>query len=112
MVKLGCNSQEGIKDFIENSDQFSSLRGHYNNLCIRAEFEKTLDNIRSLVKEQTSVCLFLLDDNQEKPNLLFNQLERHLTLSVLHLFIGAKDHYIADLAKTANRCRQVVEMEM
>lgn len=45
MIKIGCNSRDGIVTFIEQSEQLSLLQGHYKRLRIQYEFEKKLKEI-------------------------------------------------------------------
>lgn len=45
MLKLECNSREGIIDFIEQSHTLSLVRKHHTNLLIQIEFGKCLIDI-------------------------------------------------------------------
>lgn len=47
-LKINCNSQEGIIDFIEASDKFSFIRKYYALLRKNALFEKSLEDIAKL----------------------------------------------------------------
>lgn len=49
MIKLGCNSREGIIDFIEKSDRMLMLRIYYATLLVQASFEKSLCDIAELM---------------------------------------------------------------
>ncbi|MBW8309867.1 MAG: helix-turn-helix transcriptional regulator [Candidatus Paracaedibacteraceae bacterium] len=40
MLKLNCNSREGIINFIEKTGKFSFFRQHYENLLVQTQFEK------------------------------------------------------------------------
>src|SRR3990167_5706961 len=51
-AKLGCNSREGIIDFIEKSNKLSFLRNYYARLVIEAEFGKTLKAISKLKRKE------------------------------------------------------------
>ena len=39
MLKLGCASRESIIDFLEKSEEFSSLKEHYLSILIKVIFE-------------------------------------------------------------------------
>ncbi|HCC24431.1 MAG TPA: hypothetical protein DEP85_02820 [Holosporales bacterium] len=61
MVKLGCNSREGIIDFIEKSDKLSILRKYYAIALIQAAFEATLKKITKLTEGEKTSCVILTD---------------------------------------------------
>ena len=42
MIKLNCNSQEGIIEFIEKSDKFINIKNHYIQLLFNTPFEQEL----------------------------------------------------------------------
>ncbi len=48
-LKLGCNSREGIIDFIERSNKKSLLSAHYSSLLSDKEFKKSLKKISKLM---------------------------------------------------------------
>lgn len=45
MLKIGCNSREGIIDFVEKSSKIYFLRTYYINLILEEEFKKALDSV-------------------------------------------------------------------
>ena len=78
MVKLGCNSREGIIDFIERGQSLLWMRKYYARLVIQAEFEKSLKNISKLKGRTDHVCLILCGDKQVYQDVLIPHLENHL----------------------------------
>jgi len=78
MVKLECNSREGIIDFIERSHKLLLFKTHYANLRMTATFEKTLRDIAKLKKQATPVCLIVHEKNEDLKNALIKQLKNHL----------------------------------
>jgi len=78
MVKLGCNSREGIIDFIERGQSLLWMRKYYARLVIHAEFKKSLKNISKLKGRTHPVCLILYADNQAYKDVLIPHLENHL----------------------------------
>lgn len=56
MLKLGCNSQEGIRDFIEKSGKFLFIRKHYQDLLIQVDFRKRLKEIFALIHSRVFTC--------------------------------------------------------
>lgn len=82
MAKLGCNSREGIIDFIEGSQKLSVMKGRYRGLVIHAAFEKGL---KAIGKEKTKeshpsqeICLILCGKNLENLKTLHLYLSIHL----------------------------------
>ncbi|HQS84548.1 MAG: hypothetical protein B7Y25_06565 [Alphaproteobacteria bacterium 16-39-46] len=65
MLKLECNSQEGIIDFIETSDKLPFLRKYYALLRIQSVFEKSLDLISKLNSEKGLFCFLTPGDDKD-----------------------------------------------
>ncbi|MBX9621277.1 MAG: tetratricopeptide repeat protein [Alphaproteobacteria bacterium] len=65
MVKLGCNSREGIIDFIEKSDKLPILRKYYAASLAQTIFEKSLVEISKLASSHKISCVLLSDPGQE-----------------------------------------------
>ncbi|MBX9786960.1 MAG: helix-turn-helix transcriptional regulator [Alphaproteobacteria bacterium] len=59
MLKLDCNSQEGIISFVEQSHKLHILREYYSSLLIKLAFEKLLKEISKLKREDNSTCLLV-----------------------------------------------------
>jgi DNA-binding CsgD family transcriptional regulator len=81
MVKLGCNSRQGIIDFIEKSGQFLLVKKYYSTLLSDAEFEKFLKNISVLKAEETPVCKIVYLQAYLPQNSLVHHLEAHFKLA-------------------------------
>ncbi len=56
MLKIECNSREGILDFIEHSDKCAAIKVHYQHLRINVLFEKTLKSFAALSKQSRPKC--------------------------------------------------------
>ena len=56
MLKIECNSREGILDFIEHSDKGVAIKVHYQHLRINVLFEKTLKSFAVLSKQFRPKC--------------------------------------------------------
>ncbi|MDI9634811.1 LuxR C-terminal-related transcriptional regulator [Geitlerinema splendidum] len=65
MVKLSCNSREGIIDFIEKSDKLPILRKYYAASLAQTIFEKSLVEISKLVSSHKISCVLISDPGQE-----------------------------------------------
>ncbi|MBX9621560.1 MAG: LuxR C-terminal-related transcriptional regulator [Alphaproteobacteria bacterium] len=78
MLRLGCNSQEGIISFIERSHKLHILREYYSSLLIKLAFEKLLKEVSKLKKEDNSTCLFVFWKERTLKNALLSHLKSHL----------------------------------
>ncbi len=58
MLKFGCNSRDGIIDFIEKSSQISLLKDHYSHLLCQAAFKQSLQKVAKLHAQKDSVVLY------------------------------------------------------
>jgi tetratricopeptide (TPR) repeat protein/DNA-binding CsgD family transcriptional regulator len=83
MLKIECNSKDGIMEFIENSDQFSLLQDHYKRLRLQAEFEKNLKEI-AILTILNSPAGILLYDGTSPPSQL-TTLQDHLKMAGLRI---------------------------
>jgi len=93
--KLGCHSQEGIRDRLEKSDKFVIIKQHYQNLLTKMAFEQALQQIALLIKKSDAVCLFVIwqketpnsfvsffEENIRKLNMKFLSVEREKYKSI------------------------------
>lgn len=78
MLKLECNSREGIIDFIEKSGKLSLFRKHYSGLLVQEEFEKTLKEIARFKRRESSYSIILYGQNQDQKNILVHRFESDL----------------------------------
>jgi DNA-binding CsgD family transcriptional regulator len=63
MIKLDCNSREGIIDFIEHSNKLSLAKSHYQSLVVDVMFEKTLKAIAAVTVKQPTLCTLWYESN-------------------------------------------------
>lgn len=84
MIKLECNSRNGIIDFIEKSGEKSFLEYHYSNLLIQSEFEKSLNEVAKLNHEELT-CVLLYEEEEKSKYSLFHLLQKHFKLSGLNV---------------------------
>ncbi len=75
MLKTRCNSQEAIKDFIEKSENFLSIKQHYFHLLIKNIFEQQLKKIAALVKSDNITCFINYEQKNDNINLLIKYLK-------------------------------------
>ncbi len=81
MLKIGCNSREGIIDFIEKSDKLLILRKYYTALFAETEFEKCLKNLSKVHDKSISACIITDWRAEDTPNVLTFQLEESLNIA-------------------------------
>lgn len=91
MMKLECNSRDGIIDFIEKSDKFLFIKRYYASLLVQACFERQLLKAAQLLQLKKSSCL-LVYWQEEKYNLLIARtLQCHLKLIGLEILMDPKE---------------------
>lgn len=81
MRKMRTNSQEGIKDFVESSEELPVLISHYNNLAIKAFFIKKLRDIayastrpkNSIVLDNNSDVLVAIREYLSEAKIIINK---------------------------------------
>jgi len=79
MLKFGCNSREGIIDFIEKSDKLFFLRSYYKEILVQSIFYKYLNNFsRAHPTHHFSVLLTFSEEENNSLNLLISHLETSL----------------------------------
>jgi len=61
MGKVGCSSQEGIRDFIEKSGLYTLFRRHYEDLIISYEFDKIIPTIITFL-ERDKISFRIIHD--------------------------------------------------
>jgi len=93
MLKLGCQSQEGIRDFIEKSGKFTHVKKYYASLLIQDRFELELNKIASLGIEHKPSCLIVYENEQQEKLPLIRELEKHLKLIGIKTLIEARDRH-------------------
>ena len=86
MSKIGCNTREGIIDFIEASDKHPLLRKYYSLLRMNALFEKSLKDIAKLNRGNHPRS-FLIQDKD--PFTL--RLKSHLELAGITVSVGTRE---------------------
>src|SRR3989338_8750287 len=99
-AKLGCNSREGIIDFIEKSNKLSFLRNYYARLVIEAEFGKTLKAISKLKRKENLGDTLIYCENNRLKIAFIQHLVNHLKHAGIHAEIReqAEDHTL-DVSK-------------
>ncbi len=65
MLRLDCNSQEGIINFVERSHKLSILREYYSALIIELTFKKTLKEISKLRHDELPKYLVIYWENKD-----------------------------------------------
>jgi len=94
MLKLGCQSQEKIIEFVEKSDKFLLIRKHYLNLLIQSSFTSELKAISTLIANNNYACLFIISGNPEGNTTFVRQFINDLQLAGVKVsseYDGKKD---------------------
>jgi len=78
MRKIGCNSREGIIDFLEKSSEIVFLRTYYAGLLAEKSFQRSLKEIASLEVEATPSSLAVYCEDLALKQALCCHLSSHL----------------------------------
>ena len=62
MLKIGCNSRDGIINFVEVAGIFKYFRQHYEFLSFESQFKKYLNQIQSEVKNKNLTCIIFFEN--------------------------------------------------
>lgn len=105
MLRLDCNSQEGIINFIERSHKLPILRKYYTNLVIESAFGKALQEISKLKREEIPTCVIVYWQNENLKNALIHRLRNHLNQACINaeiqeLTINQRLENVENLAHT------------
>ncbi|OJW47258.1 MAG: hypothetical protein BGO67_04115 [Alphaproteobacteria bacterium 41-28] len=84
-LRLDCNSQEGIINFVERSHKLFILRKYYSSLITELAFEKALKEISKLRKTATISCLIVYWQDKDLKKVLTYHLQDHLNLAGLNV---------------------------
>lgn len=77
MLKIDCNSREGIINFVEKAGKFFLLRYHFESLHLQSLFEKKLHDALSAVDKQNIAKKILIYGYQEHEKLIIS-LKKYL----------------------------------
>ncbi|MBM3633571.1 MAG: tetratricopeptide repeat protein [Alphaproteobacteria bacterium] len=85
MIKLECNSKEGIIDFIEKSDQFANVKRYHTSLLMQLNFEKILKSIALIPDLDKEKKIFLVAQEEEIKSYFIENLIKHINIVGLSL---------------------------
>ncbi len=99
MMKLECNSRDGIIDFVEKSGKISFIKKHYSSLLAQTSFEKRLLKISKLIGAEGPTCQILYWKEQDYKTTLIRHLESHLNRAGIKATIEMREghNFTADL---------------
>lgn len=86
-LKIGCNSKEGIVDFVERTKELDAVKQHYTNLLTQLSFMHKLRDIKVQVQEKGLDCVvnLILVQSFRCSNLL-SRLKKDLSLAGIQIF--------------------------
>ena len=110
MLKLECNSQERIIDFIERSRKISLLRKHYAHLLINSAFEKSLKEISKLNRDLKAAYKIIYWPNHKPYTQFVFRLENDLKSAGFNISVEARDKFVSlpDLISEADEQRHYI----
>lgn len=92
IVKLGCNSQDGIREFIEKSAYSNEIKGHYHYLLKRAQFEQDLQKIKTAIESKKYTYLLICDKAQLHTVLIVNMRKYLIQIGIELIIVTSTDH--------------------
>ncbi len=98
MLKLDCNSQDGIISFVEKSPNRPTLRQYYSSLILARAFEKCLRDILKLKRDESKSGLVVYWKHEALKETLLCHLKNHLRMTGLHVEI--REHEIDSTIKS------------
>ena len=91
MLKLECNSREGIIDFVEQSGNASVIKEHYQSLAVDVLFEKCLREIANLIRNQSFVCTIWFEPNDSASRInIIHKLIKHIKVAGIDAILKRK----------------------
>lgn len=96
-LKIECNTQEAIIDFLEVSDKVSILRQHYLNLQIDFFFKNSLKELSKLTYKEKNKFACVDEENGAFPSSFVSLLKTHLKLIGITLLEHGEKHEEAHL---------------
>ncbi len=91
MVKLGCNSREGIIDYIEKNNKHSLFRDHYAHLILGQNFKNTLRAIGKKIANSFSFSLVYWKENKNNYALL-EKIKKYLERAGLTIHLEQSEN--------------------
>ncbi|MBX9620791.1 MAG: LuxR C-terminal-related transcriptional regulator [Alphaproteobacteria bacterium] len=91
MMRLECNSKEGIINFIEKSYKLSYIKQYHLCLLAQNSFEKFLKEIPSLMKEKVIKCGLIYWHGKNEHKFFIDCLKNHLQIAGIQLLIESKE---------------------
>jgi tetratricopeptide (TPR) repeat protein/DNA-binding CsgD family transcriptional regulator len=100
MTKIGCNSREGIIDFVERSRKLSLIREYYAALVIHKAFEKTLRDVAKLYRASIQAHQSFLEipplkvygKNKSYKDSILKHLKTNLNQVYLHVDVREEEN--------------------
>lgn len=112
MLKLECNSREGIVNFVEQSGKISFTKAHYQNLAMDVLFEKCLKEIANLTRKQAGLCAIWFEPNQSASHMnIIHRLIKHIKVAGIDTILKKKvghgfSHFHSTVVQTQNEVNQ------
>lgn len=92
MLKLECNSREGIIDFVERSGKTSFTQAHYQTLAADILFEKSLKEIEVLTRNQNGAFRVWLNVKELiSDGDIAHRLEKHIKIAGVEIAAKRKN---------------------
>ncbi len=90
MQKIGCNSQDGVRDFVEKSDHFLTFRNLNQFIFQKIGFDEWIQKNKHHIEKYQHV-FFIVNKNENHPAHLINTISNFLTFIGFKILNGQRD---------------------
>ncbi len=91
MLKIECDSYEGIVDFIEQSGKVLFTKAHYQKLVVNVLFERCLKSIANFTREQSGICTIWYEPNASIHHMdIIHKLIKHIKMAGIETILKRK----------------------
>ena len=87
MLKIACNTQGGVIDFVEKSDKFPLVKKHYSSLLMQYDFATELKKVAKSIDKKDLGCLIVYDRALKNKVPFFRYFINHLQFVGIKVFI-------------------------
>jgi len=91
MLKVECNSREGIINFIEKTDKGTLIKKHYLNLLSDYSFKQKLKDVSKLSRSAPASILLLIEKDLDQI-FLMQHIESYLLIAGINVELWLEKH--------------------
>lgn len=96
MIKLKCNSREGIIDFVESSNKFDCIKKHYETLINETLFERQLEKLKTNENINSGSAYFFHNLEENADFKLLKKIQKHLKILGIKTLKSTKNNELIE----------------